>query len=46
MKQLAKPGDFCPNEICLDYEKLQTDQGQAEYYQSRKDTERSAAFRV
>jgi transposase-like protein len=27
MDQIAKPGDFCPNEACLDYQKLQTDQG-------------------
>jgi transposase-like protein len=26
MKQLAKPGDFCPNQVCPDYQKLQADQ--------------------
>jgi transposase-like protein len=28
MKQLAKTGDFCPNEICPDYGKLQDGQAQ------------------
>lgn len=28
MEQFAKPGDFCPNEACPDYGRLQTDQGQ------------------
>jgi len=28
MEQIAKPGDFCPNETCPDYQKLQTNQGQ------------------
>lgn len=27
MEQIAKPGEFCPNEACPDYQKLQTDQG-------------------
>src|SRR3990172_1079571 len=27
MEQFAKPGDFCPNEACPDYQKLQTNQG-------------------
>ena len=27
MEAFAEPGDFCPNEACLDYQKLQTDQG-------------------
>jgi len=26
MEQLAKPGEFCPNEACADYGKLQNDQ--------------------
>lgn len=26
MEQFAKPGDFCPNEACPDYGKLQSDQ--------------------
>ena len=26
MEPFAAPGDFCPNEACLDYQKLQTDQ--------------------
>jgi len=26
MEKLAKPGEFCPNEACLDYGKLQNDQ--------------------
>lgn len=26
MDQFAKPGDFCPYEACLDYQKLQADQ--------------------
>ena len=26
MDQFAKPGDFCPYEACLDYQKLQDDQ--------------------
>jgi transposase-like protein len=26
MEKFAKPGDFCPNEACLDYEKLQNGQ--------------------
>lgn len=28
MEQLAKPGDFCPNKACLDYQKLQDSQAQ------------------
>jgi transposase-like protein len=28
MEQFAKPGDFCPNEACPDYRKLQNDQQQ------------------
>lgn len=28
MEQFAKPGDFCPNEACPDYGKLQNDQQQ------------------
>lgn len=28
MEQFAKPGDFCPNEACLDYGKLQNGQKQ------------------
>ena len=27
MEQIAKSGDFCPNEACPDYQKLQTNQG-------------------
>jgi len=27
MEQFAKPGDFCPNEACPEYEKLQSKQG-------------------
>jgi transposase-like protein len=27
MEQIAKPGDFCPNEACPEYQKLQTNQG-------------------
>jgi transposase-like protein len=27
MEQLAKPGDFCPNEGCPDYQKLQSQPG-------------------
>jgi len=26
MEKFARPGDFCPNEACADYGKLQTDQ--------------------
>jgi len=26
MEKFAKPGDFCPNEACADYGKLQTSQ--------------------
>ncbi len=26
MEQFAKPGDFCPNQACRDYQKLQTHQ--------------------
>jgi len=28
MEQFAKPGDFCPNQVCREYQKLQTRQGQ------------------
>jgi transposase-like protein len=28
MEKFAKPGDFCPNEACPDYGKLQSDQQQ------------------
>jgi hypothetical protein len=28
MEKFAKPGDFCPNEACPDYGKLQNDQQQ------------------
>lgn len=28
MEQLAKPGDFCPNKVCSDYQKLQDSQAQ------------------
>ena len=28
MEKFAKPGDFCPNETCPDYGRLQIDQGQ------------------
>lgn len=28
MEKFAKPGEFCPNEDCPDFEKLQTDQQQ------------------
>lgn len=28
MEKFAKPGEFCPNEACPDYEKLQTGQQQ------------------
>lgn len=28
MEKFAEPGDFCPNEACPDYGRLQTDQGQ------------------
>lgn len=28
MEKFAKPGDFCPNEACLDYQKLQDSQQQ------------------
>ena len=28
MEKFAKPGDFCPNEACADYGRLQIDQGQ------------------
>lgn len=28
MEKFAKPGDFCPNEACPDYGRLQIDQGQ------------------
>lgn len=28
MEEFAKSGDFCPNEACLDYGRLQSDQGQ------------------
>ena len=27
MEQIAKSGDFCPNEACPDYQKLQSNQG-------------------
>jgi transposase-like protein len=27
MEQFAKPGEFCPNEACSDYQKLQAEQG-------------------
>ena len=27
MEQFAKPGDFCPNQACSDYQKLQSQQG-------------------
>lgn len=26
MEPFPKPGDFCPNQTCLDYQKLQTNQ--------------------
>jgi transposase-like protein len=42
MKKFAKPGDFCPNETCLDYGKLQNDQQQnlAKFGKTRKGVQR------
>jgi transposase-like protein len=36
MEQFAKPGDFCPNEACVDYQKLQTDQGKSNIIKAGK----------
>jgi len=36
MEQFAKPGDFCPNEACPDYRKLQDGQAQRNIKKSGK----------
>lgn len=42
MEQFAKPGDFCPNEACPDYGKLQSGQQQnlEKYSKTRKGVQR------
>jgi transposase-like protein len=42
MEKFAKPGDFCPNEACQDYGKLQTVQQQnlAKFGKTRKGVQR------
>jgi len=36
MEQIAKPGDFCPNQACPDYQKLQSNQGQSNIIRAGK----------
>lgn len=36
MEQFAKPGDFCPNQACPDYQKLQSNQGQSNIIRAGK----------
>lgn len=36
MEQFAKPGDFCPNQACPDYHKLQSNQGQSNIIRAGK----------
>jgi transposase-like protein len=36
MEQFAKPGDFCPNEACSDYQKLQSNQSKANIIKAGK----------
>lgn len=42
MKQFGKPGEFCPNEACLDYGKLQNSQQQnlQKYGRTRRGVQR------
>jgi transposase-like protein len=42
MEQFAKPGEFCPNEVCLDYGKRQSGQVQnlEKYGKTRKGVQR------
>lgn len=42
MERFAKPGEFCPNEACLDYGKLQSGQQRnlEKYGQTRKGVQR------
>ena len=45
MDQFAKPGDFCPYEACLDYQKLQTDQGKPNIIKAGKTRKGVQRFR-
>jgi transposase-like protein len=36
MEQFAKPGDFCPNQACPDYQKLQSKQSKANIIKAGK----------
>ena len=45
MEQIAKPGDFCPNETCPDYQKLQTNQGQRNIIKAGKTRQGVQRFR-
>ena len=45
MDQYAKPGDCCPYEACLDYQKLQTDQGEPNIIKAGKTRKGVQRFR-
>ena len=45
MDQIVKPADFCPNEACLDYQKLQTDQDKPNIIKAGKTRKGEQRFR-
>jgi transposase-like protein len=45
MEQFAKPGDFCPDEACPDYQKLQTKQGKPNIIKAGKTRKGVQRFR-
>lgn len=45
MEPFAMPGEFCPNEACLDYQKLQTNQGKPNIIKAGKTRKGVQRFR-
>jgi transposase-like protein len=45
MEQFAKPGDICPNEACLDYQKLQSNLGKPNVIKAGKTRKGVQRFR-
>lgn len=45
MEHFAKPGDFCPNEACLDYQKLPSQQAQPNIIKAGKTRQGVQRFR-
>jgi len=45
MDQFAEPGDFCPYEVCPDYQKLQSDRGKPNIIKAGKTRKGAQRFR-